>query len=218
MDKRLLSTTRRQVKVYSMTDNFELIKSLLSFNNEQEFYFLQIIQRKKDNKESKTSLGTNNNSRCIRTYSIYRVEQLDKYKHEIIEICKLFNARAGISLNKRNNYHVSLEALARLAVNIKNGYYEHISSLYNEVCGQHHSDKDKRWIIDLDEADLPLRDKIISRLEFIEPLDKPDKLIAEIPSKSGIHLITAPFNTDTFSKEFPRIEFHRNNPTNLYIP
>ena len=41
---------------------------------------------------------------------------------------------------------------------------------------------------------------------------------SEIPSKSGIHLITNPFNLAKFSLKWPRIEIHKNNPTNLYIP
>ena len=32
-------------------DNFELIRNHMSFNNSNEFYFLQILQRKKDGNE-----------------------------------------------------------------------------------------------------------------------------------------------------------------------
>jgi len=37
-----------------MIDNFKQIESLLKFDNEYQFYFLQIIQRKKDFKEEDT--------------------------------------------------------------------------------------------------------------------------------------------------------------------
>ena len=61
-----------------MIDNFNQISGLLKFDNENEFYFLQIIQRKKDHKEGQI-LGSDNSSRLIRAYYIYSVEQLNKY-------------------------------------------------------------------------------------------------------------------------------------------
>lgn len=54
-----------------MINNFEQIKSLLKFEDENEFYFLQIIQRKKDHKESNFKLGISNNNRLIKAYYIY---------------------------------------------------------------------------------------------------------------------------------------------------
>lgn len=44
-----------------MVDNFEQIGNLLSFDSNDEFYFLQILQRKKDNPSG--YLGSNNSSR-----------------------------------------------------------------------------------------------------------------------------------------------------------
>jgi hypothetical protein len=38
-----------------MVDNFEIIKSLLQFDSEDDFYHLQILKRKKENPE----LGSN---------------------------------------------------------------------------------------------------------------------------------------------------------------
>lgn len=47
-----------------MVDNFDLIKSLLKFESKDDFYYLQIIQRSKDNPD----IGVNN--RLVRSYCI----------------------------------------------------------------------------------------------------------------------------------------------------
>lgn len=39
-----------------MVDNFDLIKSLLKFESKDDFYYLQIIQRSKDNLDDSMSL------------------------------------------------------------------------------------------------------------------------------------------------------------------
>ena len=84
-----------------MINNFEQIKKLLEFRSEDDFYFLQILQRKKDHPAGKVN-GTNNNSRLIKAYFIKSIEHLEFVEPEIIELCKLFQARAGINLNRRS--------------------------------------------------------------------------------------------------------------------
>jgi hypothetical protein len=44
------------------------------------------------------------------------------------------------------------------------------------------------------------------------------KIVSTVPTKSGYHLITLPFNVQKFREKFPDIDVHRNNPTILYIP
>lgn len=61
----------------TIVDNFDRIASMLEFNDKDEFYFLQIIQRKKDG--NVTQIG-NNGYRTIKTYYIYSVEQLRRRK------------------------------------------------------------------------------------------------------------------------------------------
>jgi len=199
-----------------MIDNFEQIKSLLKFDNEEEFYFLQIIQRKKDHKDSQFPLASNNNNRLIKAYYIYSIEQLDKYKLEIVELCKLFNARAGISLNRKNSKTSALEMLSLLALNIKNGYYNQLGGIYNSVCGQYQPIKDKCWILDIDNKDGVYTINLVTYINKLEPIG--DKIIADIPTKNGHHLIVKPFNCSDFNKVYSDIEVHKNNPTVLYIP
>ncbi len=212
-----------------MVDNFELIKPLLNFDNPNEFYFLQVIQRKKDFEEGQKRLGRNNNNRLIKAYYIYNVEQLNAYKEEIIKLCNLFNARAGINLNRRNQKDVAIKCLEILAIALrKDDEFKGVSKIYNSACGKECS-SDKLWIVDIDEKEIsPLMLSFIeyeclpkNNIKFDKVgmiVDSDSKIIAKIPTKNGWHLITKRFDRKKFSEKYPEIEIHTNNPTNLYIP
>ena len=198
-----------------MTDNFNLIRKLLTFDDKNEFYFVQVIQRKKDHGSKKVS-GSNNNSRLIRAYYIYSLEEFDFIKPEVIELCKVYNARAGINLNKRNARTAALLTVKKTIELIIHEEYAHVQRAYNTVCGQI-SSKDKFWLLDVDG---PGRD-LNTMVQIIEKECDPKgekKFVAVIPSKNGAHLITTSFNSKTFSEYYPDVEIHKNNPTNLYIP
>lgn len=199
-----------------MVNNFELITSLLKFDNPEDFYYLQVIQRKKDMPPG-YKYGTNNNSRSIKNYYITNLEYLEVKMPEIIKLCEVFNARASIRLNKRSFKNVAYRTLTKIAGTMANGNYFHIRNSYAKACGTGHNDKNKKWILDLDEPH-QLTDeylnKLIHTIEGFRP--EGNKLIATIPSKSGLHLITKPFDLSKF--EFEGIDIHKDNPTNLYIP
>ena len=76
--------------------------------------------------------------------------------------------------------------------------------------------KNKKWILDVDNVDeiSPIMMSYIDNK--CEPVGS--KCLTIIKSKSGFHLITKPFNVDTFTKHYYNIEIHKDNPTNLYIP
>ena len=83
-----------------MTDNFDIIKPLLKFNDHQDFYFLQLLLRKKDGNE--VPAGSDNQRRLVRDYHITSPEMLDEIKEDVIRRCNETNARAYLRLNKRN--------------------------------------------------------------------------------------------------------------------
>lgn len=203
-----------------MVDNFEIIKEFITAQNllkeKEDFLFLQVIQRKKDFEPGQVRLGRNNNNRLIKPYFIYNLEQLDSYKEEIIKLCQLFNARAGINLNKRNSKDVAIKCLEILAIAMrKNDEFTGVSKIYSSACGKE-SSGDGYWLVDLDKEDLPNTENIKKAIFDVEPISV-NKIICEIPTKSGIHLITKRFNRQKFSEFYPTISIHTNNPVNLFI-
>ena len=135
-----------------MINNFELIKSLLKFEDKNDFYFLQIIKRRKENPE----MGSNNAT--INYYYIYSLEQLTKLEPEIIEICNTTKSRAYIHLNRRNAHKVGLKTLGLISEHILNEDYHAIKNAYNTCCGKYGSDPDKKWLLDIDYKDLNTQD------------------------------------------------------------
>jgi len=192
-----------------MIDNINKILPFLKFESEDDFYYLQILQRKKENPE----IGSN--SRVIKNYYITSEEYLLKYYDEIKKLCEVFNARASIRLNKRSFEKVGFKTMTNLANTMMNKEYKFLKASYDRACGLGHNDTEKKWILDIDEKEIcPLIIPFIN--DNIEPFG--NKIYRALESKSGFHLITKPFNLQEFSKKYPEIEVHKDNPTNLYIP
>lgn len=202
-------------------DNIDIILPFLKFESEDDFYYLQILQRKKEN------LQLGSNSRVIKNYYIGSQEYLITHYPEIKQLCHQFNARASIRLNKRSFESVAFKTLENIANSMRNREYKFIKASYDRACGLGHNDKSKKWIIDVDKDDLIWEKEIVSSIYSCAPTG--NKVLSIVPSKSGIHLITNPFNTEFFKillkKELSNyqmegrdIEIHKDNPTNLYIP
>lgn len=197
-----------------MTNNFEQIKGLLDFDSEDVFYFIQIIQRRKDNPELK------NAARVMKDYYIDSVEYFEKKESEIIKYCNDNNARATIRLNKRSYKKCAFAMLSKIANHLENGQYKPVKNAFSSVAGSNHSDKDKTWIMDIDPEDLEDPAFSLGKLEneISEIMPVGDKVVAVIPSKAGFHFITRPFNLQVFRKLYPKMDVHKDSPTNLYIP
>lgn len=200
-----------------MIDNFELIKPLLIFPNDDIYYHLQIIQRKKDCPE----IGSNN--RVIKSYFICKLESLEKIKQEVINLCKLFNARAYINLTPKSLKKTTLLQIKYLSERLYMNDLKKIWKSWNSCAGELKGEEN-RWVVDIDAKTydeifyIPKISKKISEfIEKCEPDIKPlYKVITEIPTKFGVHLITTPFNLQQFKEEYPDIDIHKNNPTLLY--
>lgn len=195
-----------------MINNLEIVLPFLKFESDDDFYYLQILQRKKENPQ----LGSN--SRVIKNYYINSKEYLLDHYDEIIKLCEVFNARASIRLNKRSFEKVGFKAMTNLANTMMNREYKFLKASYDRACGLGHNDKQKTWILDVDtEYEQNSYDKFrLYICNNYEPYG--DKVIEIVPSKSGYHIITTPFNLEKFKKDHPKIEVHKDNPTNLYIP
>ena len=193
-----------------MIDNLNLILPLLVFETKDDFYYLQILQRKKENKQ----LGSN--SRVIKNYYIISEQYLlDKYD-EIKQLCEVFNARAMIRLNKRSFEKVGYKTMTNFANTMMNKEFSFLKSSYDRACGLGHNDTNKKWILDIDTTDEKFNRELQLYTSSIEPIGQ--KVIAHLKSKNGSHLITKPFNLKDFSTSYSDIEVHKDNPTNLYIP
>lgn len=195
-----------------MKNNLELIKPLLEFSNEDDFYLLQIILRKKDFEEP-TDL-VSNNSRSVKSYYITSEEHLERSMGEITKICTALNARAMIWLNKRSFKKSTLKTLQLLSEIISGEQFKATRKCFDSACGKSPKDTRSKWIVDIDgEWSHEALTEIKEYINLLKPFGS--KIIAEIPSKSGLHLITSPFDTSEFSKKYPSVDIQKDNPVNL---
>lgn len=195
-----------------IVNNFDkLIElGLLEFK-EGEFYFLQILQRRKENPD------LHGNSKVIKTYYINSLEYFNSIEEEIKQLCLFFNARAYIGLNRRSYKRVAMCALKELTDLILNEQYEAARNAYNTCCGQY-TTGDKKWIVDVDTKDESYVLKTVEAIRKCMPITDVDNVIAVLPTINGYHIITRPFNLkqlEPFIATNP-LDIHKNNPTLLY--
>ena len=208
-----------------MVDNFKLIRDYLKFESEDDFYFLQILQRKKDGPGPNgiKVTGTNNKSRAIKSYYIYSVEYLDKIEGEIKHLCEYFNARAMIILSRKSYKETALLEMVQVSSMIMSGQYMNIKSAYNSSCARSKS-LDKYFLIDIDEEDLEHKEFIKNYIQNEARNDKVnygERILLELPTKHGFHLITTPFDVQGLLKAYPKDKhefIHKDGPTVLYVP
>jgi hypothetical protein len=195
-----------------MINNLELIKPLLNFDNEDDFYMLYIFKRKKDQPEGERD--NHQSVRTIRSYCIKNTEQLEKRYDEIKMLCEMFKARAYIHVQKQNHKDVALDMLVDLAQRIKSGQHQQ-QNLFDSVVGQMKT-YEKRWIVDIDTKDKIAFQRIIDITDNIRPIG--NKIETIIPTKNGFHFITKKFDVMEFKKHYPDVDIQKKNPTLLYYP
>jgi len=195
-----------------MINNIELIKPLLNFENEGDFYMLYVFKRKKDQPEG--DRDNHQSVRTIKTYCVESIEYLEKRYDEIKQLCEMFKARAYIHVQKQNHKDVSLEMMIGLAEKIKNGQHNQ-KHLFDSVVGQIKT-HESRWIVDLDTQD---EDEVVRMTKVIN-ITRPegDKINCIIPTKNGYQFITDRFDVSQFSNVYPDVDIQKKNPTLLFLP
>lgn len=230
-----------------MVDNFDQIRSLLKFENEGDCYYVQLLRRQSDDPHTDGMADPryhgNMHSRSVKDFLIPSLEYYDKVKEDIISMCKLFNVRAYIRLNKRTYKSIALEMLKHIATQCASGEtfnspYSLVASAAGQVCS---AGEDKTWIVDLDEEYLPYQNDMLRMMFECEPYvrkiqelskvylnstytEDPIKLAMQsvrantpiIPTKHGRHIISKPFNTQTMTDKWN--EFCKDNGITLPLP
>jgi hypothetical protein len=92
-------------------------------------------------------------------------------------------------------------------------------NLYANSSSEQHSDPNVKFLVDIDShEDLVFSKSVITEL-FVQSIDpKPGRIISEISTPNGIHLITTPFEINKFRESCPTISVYKDAPTVLYSP
>ena len=205
-----------------MVDNFDKIAPLLDFGGELDFYFVSLILRKKD--QTTTYGNKNNSARIIKNYHFFNLEQFREKEIEIKALCEEFGCRAGFYLNRRNLKVISLRMLVKLATNIESGNWNCLGLLGSTLGEKYSTDRIK--FLDCDSFKEYRVLKKLLQNEKLRPQGV-DKILAEIPTNSGYHLVTSRFDVEAFKtlieqEEDFEYDYKQGeqlvNPVALYYP
>lgn len=207
-----------------MTDNFNNIREFLKSQGLQEestkrddtYYTVELIRRGKDNPDLPAA------NMHFRNYYVTSLKSLDTYREEISAICTLLRLRAYISVNRKSFRQVMLDTLAETARRIAVHDYKKPYAIYESCSGKYAEAGNGLWVVYVDTKN---EDEIAEIARIVNECTSSHKyetnVIAKIPTRSGVHLITCGFNRKEFSdkvtslgKEVPDIK--KNHLTLLY--
>lgn len=223
-------------------DNFDLIECLLKFEDKDDFYFCQIIQRKKDGNDVPSA---NNGYRTIKSYYLRSAEDFNKRRPAIIQLCEQNNARAYINLNVRNAKDVAMQCSKAYIDLVLDDRCNQGHRVYDHCCGiTPKKGTDKLWIVDVDTHDHEVltvvrvaigRCRSGNRIGDDSHGDIYGNIVAKVPTLNGVHFITRGFDksklkeqivywaacygvsiTDEFINEVCN-SIKKDNPTLLYF-
>lgn len=202
-------------------DNFFNVAGFMSFENENDFYHIQIISRKKDN--GVKDFG-------IKEYSVRSVESLYKIENEVKQLCEMFNARAYVYVNKRNYKNIALKMIKELSDIVCDENYKKCKQAFKSCCGKYSAaGGSKLWIIDVDVIDKTRIEPIGNTVHALICDDSiaSERYVDKIRTVSGWHFLIRPCDTrplmqmlnclhETFVSEIKEIDIKRDNMTLLY--
>lgn len=185
---------------------------MLSFDDKDDFYFVQIFKRRKDNPD----LGKD--QIVLDNFYIDSLDDFDKKLPYIISICDKENARAYLRVNRRNYKKLAPHFLQRVVGIVFTENCRALRNTYHSVAGEFHAETDKKWIVDADDDKEFAYGDLCTTLSMLQKEAGREVLMIHVPTKNGFHLITRPFNLQHFRKTYPTIDVHKDNPTILYCP
>lgn len=196
-----------------MTDNFKAVREMIELmgglpdenkaNLLDDFYMIEIIRRGKDCPDLPAA------NYHFKTYRIFSWHDYEKYENEIKTVCDVLRMRAYISVCRKKITKVVPWVIAKMAERIAHNDYKKIYGVFDSVAGPYRLKGDSTWVVDVDgdilEAYELAVDDTVSIICDCKSKYK-DPIIKVIPTRSGAHIISKPFDVDSFEKTW--IEKH----------
>lgn len=192
------------------TSNFDIISKFLDFSDPGKFYLALVVRRRKDNPEMDRS------EQIIKNYMIPSMDKLERIRPEMETLCKTFNARLYLYINRRSFKNTQKAMLKTLCDQICSDSVSNLNHLFDS-CAAAHGCGDRHWIIDVD---LPKTDDIESKCMVAEHLKRKigeylidiepigDKVELVLGTKNGFHIVTKPFDTRKFQDMVHVLDLH----------
>jgi len=192
-----------------MTDNFQRYKELITLcgglpddnekGNLDRYYVVELMRRGKDNPDLPAA------NYHFRNYYIYSWRDLDRYEKEIKQVCNLLNLRAYCSVGSKRMSQVALDTLAESARRIAAHDYKRFYSIFESCSGKYLDRSGQLWVVDIGDT----KDEQLARdlCQYIRTMESgyDDPVVYVMPTRTGQHIITRPFNLKRFQDGFSEV-------------
>lgn len=199
-----------------MTDNFERYRSFMQLPEEDggdAYYVIELVRRGKDCPDLPAA------NYHFKNYYIDTLKKYDSVQEEIRTLCRTLRLRAYVSVNRKSFRQVTMNTIAEMSRRAALDDFRRPYAVFESCSGKFVDKNDKYWVVDVDDCDW----KTIVYIECLVKKCKPEgnKVKLALPTRSGCHLITKPFDIGEFQlmmkekeKELPDIK--KNHLTLLY--
>lgn len=180
-----------------MTDNKDLYIDYLTeqgcpvtieeARDSDTYFVIELVRRNKDNPDlSKANMHFKN-------YYVTSIEKFIRIYDEIKSICDLLRLRAYFSVNAKSAKQILLDTVAEGARRIASHDFRKPWAIYESYDGKYCDRSQRKWVMDLDDCNM--ESSIVKFFEeTIQKIPPYNTIICKVPTKSGVHLITKPFN------------------------
>ena len=202
-----------------MTNNFDLIKyymikegvPLKDKDMGDLFFVVNLIRRGKDHPNLPAANYT------FKSYYIDSIEKFDHLKDEMIKCCELFGLRAYVSVNIKSKEEYSKMCAFKFTQNILNNEYKKPWRVGDHVFGKITAKNDNTWLVDVDDIDMNNESDVHYLNQLIKIINSCNSkyapvIINQIPTRSGIHILTRPFNMQEYRNKWEEYKFDREFP------
>ncbi|OUM68368.1 hypothetical protein PIROE2DRAFT_58130 [Piromyces sp. E2] len=163
----------------------------IDFDKDTDSYYqIHIFTRNKDFCEK----GHNNDFSY--SYYIFKINDIDKYKKNIITLCDVFNARAYFGIRRKSVKRVLLNCNVKIAKSLASDANIKPWKMVECVSSADFSGKDKKWIIDIYSKDSSYFTYIYNTITELG-----GKCNCKLPTPNGVHIICTPFRFDEYKKK-----------------
>lgn len=183
-----------------MTDNFTNFRSFMQLPETEggdAYYVIELVRRGKGCPDLPAA------NYHFRNYYIDSLAKYDKVQDEIRLLCRTLRLRAYVSVCRKSFRGVTMNAIAEMSHRAALDDFRRPYAIFESCSGKYASKDDKHWVVDIDGDDMYLAETTAAICEtYINLSCKPegDKVILTLPTRSGIHLITRPFDLQEFNR------------------
>lgn len=208
-----------------MTDNFNRFKEFMRLPESEggdAYYVIELVRRGKDCPDLPAA------NYHFKNYYIDSIKKYDKAQDEIRLLCRALRLRAYVSVNRKSFRRVTMDTLAEMSRRAALDEFRRPYAVFESCSGKFVDKNDKHWVVDVDGCSAAgafgTRNKAWECRDIIslcQPAGEKVELI--LPTRSGVHLITKPFDLQHFKELCERgfgwddiPEIKKNHLTLLY--